>query len=59
MCIRDRLALIRDKVFTALRLLCPAKLEGRDKGDLIAVITADIELLEVFYACLLYTSRCV
>ena len=44
------LALIRDKVFTALRRLCPAKLEGRDKGDLIAVITADIELLEVFYA---------
>ncbi len=44
------LALIRDKVFLALRRLCPAKLEGRDKGDLIAVITADIELLEVFYA---------
>ena len=44
------LALIRDKVFRALRRLCPAKLEGRDKGDLIAVITSDIELLEVFYA---------
>lgn len=44
------LALIRDKVFTALRRLCPAKLEGRDKGDLISVITSDIELLEVFYA---------
>lgn len=44
------LALIRDKVFKALRKLCPAKLEGRDKGDLIAVITSDIELLEVFYA---------
>lgn len=44
------LALIRDKVFRALRLLCPAKLEGRDRGDLIAVITSDIELLEVFYA---------
>lgn len=44
------LALIRDKVFGALRKLCPAKLEGRDKGDLISVITADIELLEVFYA---------
>ncbi|MCM1167060.1 MAG: thiol reductant ABC exporter subunit CydC [Lachnospiraceae bacterium] len=44
------LALIRDKVFAALRKLCPAKLEGRDKGDLIAVITSDIELLEVFYA---------
>ena len=41
------LALIRDKVFQALRKLCPAKLEGRDKGDLISVITSDIELLEV------------
>lgn len=44
------LALIRDKVFGALRRLCPAKLEGRDKGDLISLITSDIELLEVFYA---------
>ncbi len=44
------LALLRDKVFRALRTLCPAKLEGRDKGDLISVITSDIELLEVFYA---------
>ncbi len=44
------LALIRDRVFKALRRLCPAKLEGRDKGDLISVITSDIELLEVFYA---------
>lgn len=44
------LALIRDKVFQALRSLAPAKLEGRDKGDLISVITSDIELLEVFYA---------
>lgn len=44
------LALIRDKVFGALRRLCPAKLDGRDKGDLISVITSDIELLEVFYA---------
>lgn len=44
------LALIRDKVFGALRKLCPAKLEGRHKGDLISVITSDIELLEVFYA---------
>ena len=42
------LALIRDKVFRALRRLCPAKLEGKDKGDLISVITSDIELLEVF-----------
>ena len=44
------LALIRSKVFAALRRLCPAKLEGRDKGNLISVITSDIELLEVFYA---------
>ena len=44
------LALIRDKVFGALRKLCPAKLAGKDKGDLISVITSDIELLEVFYA---------
>lgn len=44
------LALIRDKTFFALRRLCPAKLEGRNKGDLISIITSDIELLEVFYA---------
>ncbi|WP_304431354.1 thiol reductant ABC exporter subunit CydC [Acutalibacter muris] len=44
------LALIRNRVFRALRRLCPAKLEGRDRGDLISVITSDIELLEVFYA---------
>ena len=44
------LAIIRHKVFGALRKLCPAKLEGRDKGNLIAIITTDIELLEVFYA---------
>lgn len=44
------LALLRDKVFRALRELCPAKLEGKDKGNLISVITSDIELLEVFYA---------
>ena len=44
------LALIRDKVFKALRRLAPAKLEGRDKGNLISIITTDIELLEVFYA---------
>lgn len=44
------LALIRDKVFRALRRLSPAKLEGRGKGDLISVLTSDIELLEVFYA---------
>ena len=44
------LALVRDRVFRALRRLSPAKLEGKDRGDLIAVITADVELLEVFYA---------
>jgi ABC-type transport system involved in cytochrome bd biosynthesis fused ATPase/permease subunit len=44
------LAGLRNTVFAALRRLCPAKLECRDKGDLIAVITGDIELLEVFYA---------
>ena len=44
------LAIIRHKVFAALRQLCPAKLEGRDKGNLISIITTDIELLEVFYA---------
>ena len=44
------LALIRDRVFRALRKLAPAKLEGKDKGNLMSVITSDIELLEVFYA---------
>ena len=44
------LAILRQKVFAALRRLAPAKLNGRDKGDLISVITSDIELLEVFYA---------
>ena len=44
------LVLIRDQVFGALRKLCPAKLEGKDKGNLISIITSDIELLEVFYA---------
>lgn len=44
------LALIRDRVFRALRRLCPAKLEGKDRGNLISIITSDIELLEVFYA---------
>lgn len=39
------LALIRDRVFRALRRLCPAKLEGRGRGDLISVITSGIELL--------------
>lgn len=44
------LAMIRDKVFKALRRLCPAKLDGKDSGNLISIITTDIELLEVFYA---------
>lgn len=44
------LAVIRDKVFAALRRLAPAKLEGKGRGDLISLITSDIELLEVFYA---------
>ena len=44
------LAILRHEVFAALRRLCPAKLEGKDRGNLISVITSDIELLEVFYA---------
>ena len=44
------LAVIRHRIFAKLRELCPAKLDGKDKGNLIAVITADIEQLEVFYA---------
>lgn len=44
------LAIIRDKVFVAMRKLCPAKLENKDKGNLISLITSDVELLEVFYA---------
>lgn len=44
------LAIIRHKVFAILRKLCPAKLEGKEKGNLISVITSDIELLEVFFA---------
>lgn len=44
------LAMIRHKVFAVLRKLCPAKLEGKEKGNLISIITSDIELLEVFYA---------
>ncbi len=44
------LALIRDKVFSVLRKLTPAKLQGKDQGDLINMITSDVELLEVFYA---------
>ena len=44
------LAVIRDKIFKALRVLCPAKLESKQKGAIIAMLTADIETLEVFYA---------
>ena len=44
------LAIIRHKVFSVLRKLCPAKLEGKEKGNLITIITSDIELLEVFFA---------
>ena len=44
------LAILRDKVYKALRKLAPAKLESKEKGNLISVITSDIELLEVFYA---------
>ena len=43
------LALIRHKVFIKLRKLAPAKLEGKDKGNLISIITTDTELVEVFY----------
>ena len=44
------LARIRHQVFAALRKLAPAKLDGSEKGNLISIITSDIELLEVFYA---------
>ncbi len=44
------LAVLRDKIFGALRILCPAKLESKQKGAIIAMITSDIETLEVFYA---------
>lgn len=44
------LAVLRDKIFSALRVLCPAKLENKQKGSIIAMITSDIETLEVFYA---------
>lgn len=44
------LALLRDKIFGALRTLCPAKLESKQKGSIVAMITSDIETLEVFYA---------
>ena len=44
------LAIIRHKVFEKLSVLCPAKLESKEKGNLITMITSDIELLEVFFA---------
>ena len=44
------LALFRMKAFAALRRLAPAKLAGKGKGDLIALVTADVELLEIFFA---------
>ena len=44
------LALVRDRVFAAMRRLAPAKLEGKGKGNLVSLVTADVELLEVFYA---------
>lgn len=44
------LALLRDKIFKSLRRLCPAKLECKEKGSIISMITSDIETLEVFYA---------
>ena len=44
------LAILRDHIFQVLRKLCPAKLEGRQKGSIIAMLTSDIETLEVFYA---------
>ncbi len=59
------LALIRDKIFTALRKLAPAKLDSKDKGNLVSIITSDIELLEVFYAhtvspiCIAFITSCV
>nr|WP_295279709.1 ABC transporter ATP-binding protein [uncultured Blautia sp.] len=44
------LAILRDRIFQVLRKLCPAKLESRKKGSIIAMLTSDIETLEVFYA---------
>lgn len=44
------LAMIRNIVFAKLRKLAPAKLDGKDHGNLVAMITSDVELLEVFYA---------
>lgn len=44
------LALFRAKMFAALRRLAPAKLAGKDKGDLVSMVTTDVELLEIFFA---------
>ncbi len=44
------LAIVRDRIFAKLRQLAPAKLEGKGKGDLVSLVTSDVELLEVFYA---------
>lgn len=44
------LALFRTKAFAALRRLAPAKLAGKGKGDLIALVTTDVGLLEIFFA---------
>ena len=59
------LAHVRDLVFSALRRLTPAKLAGADRGDLVSTVTADVELLEVFYAhtispiCIAVLMACV
>ena len=53
------LARIRDQVFGALRRLCPAKLEVKDKGNLISLITSDIELLEVLCTYYFTNLYCV
>ena len=42
--------MLRDKIFSALRTLFPSKIESKQKGSIIAMITSDIEILEVFYA---------
>lgn len=44
------LALVRDRLFAVMRKLAPARLEGRDKGNLVSLMTSDVELLEVFFA---------
>lgn len=44
------LALVRDRLFAVMRKLAPARLDGRDKGNLVSLMTSDVELLEVFFA---------